>query len=316
MTLSRLSRCSFVSGAVAAGSSAFVPRPVRGQESVLRVLTIASGPGALPLFARDTGFFASAGLNVEVTTMNNGAAILAAVAGGAVEIGEGNAGSIAAAFLRGIPLTVIADGGLYDAKKPLTLLCVARDSPIATPKDLNGKRIALNGLKQLGQAGMELWLDKNGGDSRSVGYVEMPFSAFAAALEAGRIDAALIAEPALTLARDKVKIIAAPFDAVAPVFSYAAFAALRDWTAKNRTVAERFSAVIRRTAQWANDDPHAAETLFAKYMNISPALAYSMTPLRYATKLEPSNLQPVIDVMAKYGYLPSSLDAGKLIARL
>jgi NitT/TauT family transport system substrate-binding protein len=316
MSIASFSRKTFIFGSLASASALSVPAKARARTAPLRVLTIASGPGALPLFARDNGFFTTAGLNIDVTTMNNGAAILAAVAGGAVEIGEGNAGSIAAGFLRGIAFNIIADGGLYDAKKPITLLCVAHDSPISTAKDLNGKTVALNGLKQVGQAGMQLWLDENGADSKSVGFVEMPFSPMQAAVESGRVDAAMIAEPALARARGKLKIIAAPFDAIAPVFSYAAFTSTRDWVTKNTDLSQRFSSVIRRTAQWANDEPHAALMLLAKYIDIPASLATSMTPLLYATKIENANLQPVIDVMAKYGYLPSSVDAMKLTSRV
>lgn len=254
MSIASFSRKTFIFGSLASASALSVPAKARARTAPLRVLTIASGPGALPLFARDNGFFTTAGLNIDVTTMNNGAAILAAVAGGAVEIGEGNAGSIAAGFLRGIAFNIIADGGL--------------------------------------------------------------FSPMQAAVESGRVDAAMIAEPALARARGKLKIIAAPFDAIAPVFSYAAFTSTRDWVTKNTDLSQRFSSVIRRTAQWANDEPHAALMLLAKYIDIPASLATSMTPLLYATKIENANLQPVIDVMAKYGYLPSSVDAMKLTSRV
>lgn len=313
------SRRSFLLGSAAAAASAGLTngRAARAADpSELRVLTIAGDPGALPLYAESNGFFSNAGLNADVTTMTNGAAILAAVAGDAVQIGNGNAGSIAAAVLRGLPFTVIADGGLYEASEPITLLCVLPDSSIDGPKALAGKKIALNGIKQIGQAAVQAWMDKNDADWKSVGFLEMPFSVMGSALAARRVDAIFVVEPLLTELRGKVRVIGAPFDAVAPEFSYAAYAAKSDWVATNKDIARRFISVMRESAQWANSNPRPAGRILAGKMKLPEAVVTSMRRVRYATQLDASHLQPVIDVMARYGYLPSRVDANRLITHL
>lgn len=248
--------------------------------------------------------------------MSNGAAILAAVSGGAVEFGNANSGSVAAAVLRGIPITIIADGGLYTAKHPTTLLCVRPDSPIKGPKDLIGKQIAVNGLKLVADAALEEWLSSGGVDPKNVSFIEMPFSVMQPLLESGRLDAAFIGEPVLSTVRSKVRIIGAPNDTVAPEFSYASYIAKVDWIANNREVAGRFAAVIRQTAEWANANQLASGRILAKYMKIPEALVSEMTRVQYATSLQVSHLQPSIDIMAKYGYIPRRVDASTLITRV
>lgn len=311
-------RGAFLSGlAGAALGFASTRERAEGQTvPTLHVLTVASDPGALPFYAKEKGFFESAGLHVDVGTMNNGAAILAAISGDAVEIGNANAGSVAAAVLRGIPITIIADGGLYSANRPTTLLCVRPDSPIRGPKDLAGKEIAVNGLRLVADAALEEWLARGGVNPKSVSFVEMGFSAMQPLLESRRLDAAFIGEPVFSTIRSKVRVIGAPNSVVAREFSYASYIAKTDWVTRNPEIASRFAAAIRTTAVWANANQLAAGRILARYMKIPEELAATMTRVRYATSLQVSHLQPSIDIMAKYGYLSKDVDANTLITRL
>ena len=292
-------------GAVIAGgvriSTAALPK--------LKVLTTDAVPGALPLYAQENGFFTSGGLDVEVATLGNGGAILAAVAGDAVEIGFANAGSVGAAVLRGLPFTIIADGGLYVSKAPTTLLCVPLNSPLKVTKDLNGKKIAVSGLRLAGQAGVQLWMDKNGGDSSTVGFLEMDGGAMPPLLASGRLDAALLAEPSLSEARTVSRVFAAPFDAIAPEFSLVAYMAKADWVTRNHDVAAKFAAVMRQTAAWANANPQLAAKIVGKYSKLPDSITSTMTRVVYPTTLTAAHLQPEIDAMAKYGFLAKRVDA-------
>lgn len=314
MSIRRESRHAFIASSIGASTAILIPRRSPAQSGVVRILTTAVAVGALPLYARDKGFFEAAGLAVEVSNnMSSGAAALAAVAGGAVDIGLSNAGSVAAGVLHGLPFTIIADGALYDRRQPTTFLCAAPNSPISKAADLNGKTIAVNGLKQALQAETQQWIDKNGGKSETVRFVEMPVSAMAPAIESGRIDAASISEPAATMAKEKVKVIGTPLDAVAPLFSQISCVSNRRWVEANKDRVQRFRSAMERAAQWANDNAHEAEALLAGYMHISPAIAFSMSPNHYPTTLEASNLQPAINLMAKYGFISKRIDVSSII---
>lgn len=131
---SRPSRRTFVTGATATATvSALSHVPASAQTGPpIRILTVGSDGGALAIYAKEAGFFQRAGLNVELTLSSNGSVILASLAGGSVDIGESNVGSIATGVLNGLPFTIIADCSLYTAKKPTVLLCTALNSPIKT----------------------------------------------------------------------------------------------------------------------------------------------------------------------------------------
>ena len=91
--------------------------------------------------------------------------------------------SLAVAHARGVPVTIIAPAGLYATNAPTSVCGVAKNSPIKTAKDLNGKTVATNGLKNIGEFGPRAWIDKNGGDSSTVKFIEMPQNEVVGVLE-------------------------------------------------------------------------------------------------------------------------------------
>src|SRR6202012_1806556 len=98
---------------------------------------------------------------------------------------------------------------------------VAAAPPVRTAKALEGKTIALAALGDQAQAGIEAWLEQGGADAAKGKFVEGFFFERAAPLGRGRVDAAMIPEPALTIATASggpARIFAKPFDAIAPLF--------------------------------------------------------------------------------------------------
>jgi len=140
------------------------------------------------------------------------------VAGNAVDIGYSDVISLSSAFAKRVPFVIIAPAALYESTAPTTGLVVAANSPIRTAKDLNGKVMAGSGLGTISGYGPRAWLEQNGADEPSVKFVELPFSSMQPALDAGRIDAATIAEPFLAQARKTDRVIALPYDSVAKEF--------------------------------------------------------------------------------------------------
>src|ERR1019366_3668400 len=109
---------------------AATPYAGRAQDAVLKVATIPIDTGAEAFYALDQGFFKKAGLDVSIERITNGPAIAAAVASGAVDVGFSNLVSLAIAFKKGVPITLIAAAGMYSTKAPTTNCQVALNSPI------------------------------------------------------------------------------------------------------------------------------------------------------------------------------------------
>lgn len=146
----------------------------QGEMTTVRVGTIPIDAEAQVFYAKDQGFFEEVGLDVEIQSIPNGAAIASAVQSGSLDIGCSNLVSIATAIERGLPFNLVAPGAIYSSESPSTELLVAKDSPIQSAKDLNDKVVAINGLKNITQVGAQAWIDENGGDSSTVQFIELP----------------------------------------------------------------------------------------------------------------------------------------------
>lgn len=268
--------------------------------TTIRVTTVPIDAGAEVFYAKDLGYFAKAGLDVDILTATNGGAAAASVAGSAVDIGYADTISISSAFGKGVPFVVIAPAAVYRSSAATTLLVVPANSPIRSAKDLNGKTLAGSGLGTISGYAPRLWIEKNGGDLSSVKFVELAFPAMLAALDAGRIDAAAIAEPFLTQARKTDRIIGSPYDAVAKEFLTAAFFTLGPWANGHPDVVKRFASAIHDAAVWANRNHGQSAEILLRYTKTDPAIASQMTRAYYGERLTPALMQPAIDLAAKY----------------
>lgn len=281
--------------------------------AAIHMATIPIDSGSQPFYAADLGFFAKNGLDVKIDKISNGPAIAAAVVSGALDVGFSNLPSIESAYKKGIPLTVIAAAGLYSDDAPTSLLMVDKNSPAKTAKDLNGKTIATNGLKNIGEYAPDAWLDKNGGDSTTVKYVEMPFPEMAGALAQHRIDAAIIAEPALTKAKATARVIGKAYSAIGDEYLIGAFFSTTAWAKVHPDLVARFAASMRDAAVWANNNQLKSADVLAKYASIDAKTAATMTRSKFAEALTPALVQPTIDVSAKYKAFEGSFPAQELI---
>jgi NitT/TauT family transport system substrate-binding protein len=279
----------------------------------LHVASIPLDAGAEAYYAYDLGYFRDAGIDAQIDSIPSGAAILAAVAGGAVDIGFSNLISIAVAYKHNVPVTLIAPGSLYTASIPTSVLMVPANSPAKTARDLNGKTLGVNGLKTITQYAPQLWIDKNGGDSTTVKFVEMTFPQIIAALGANRIDAAIVADPFIAQAKPAARVLADAYDAIGSRYIIGCWFATTQWAAAHMDLATRFAQVIAKTAQWANTHKPQSGAILAKYSKMDPAVAATMLRVDYAPRFAKADMQPVIDLVARYGGLPATFPAEELI---
>jgi NitT/TauT family transport system substrate-binding protein len=287
--------------------------PVSAQTLVkLQVATTPNDSGAEVYYAQDMGFFRKAGLDVEITTLNNGGIISAGVAAGTFDVAQAAISSVASAHERGVNFVIIAPAALWVSERPTSALVVAKNSTIASAKDLDGKTVAVNGLFNVTQVGPEAWIEQGGGNLASVKFLELPFADMPGAVAAGRIDAAQISEPALDAAvkAGGMKAIAAPYDAIAKRFLLAGWFSTTTWAAQHPDLAKKFAAAILETARWANANPVASGKILEKYtkLPVSPTMARVLYPER----MIPSEAQPLIDASARYKALRKTFPASEI----
>ncbi len=289
---------------------------VAGAQPALVPLQLGAMPtdgSACAIYGGDQGFFRSGGIDTKVTIMTNTASLAAAVQGGTLEIGFGSVVPLAEARARGINFKVIWPASTYIGPPSPNLIMVSKTSPVRKAADLNGKTFAVNGLRDLTQYEVQAWVDKNGGDVKSIKLVEIPFSEMATALASGRVDAAILAEPFLTAAKNDARVLGDANPAIAPRYAITCWFATESWLAQHADVARRFAATMQQTARWAN--AHRADTaaILSRVSKIPPEVTSTMTRSFYGeSRPEPAMFQPVINAASKYGTLPP-MNAADLI---
>jgi NitT/TauT family transport system substrate-binding protein len=295
------SRAAALTGIAALAAA---PSIVRGADlATIRIGAAPTDATAQHLYAQDLGMFAAAGLSAEISPMRTSASLIAAIVGGSLDIMTSTVVSIALAHNKGIDMRVIAEGNVYDGPPPQAAIVVAPNSTIKNGADLNGKTVAVNGLGDLTQVAIAAWIDANGGDSKSVKLIEVPFSGVGAALAQGRIDAALLVEPFTSAARaqGQIKILGDPQAAIGRGYMVTGWYAKADWLNANRDMARRFVDVMLQTAKWGNAHHPESAAILAKYVGMTADAIQSSPRAVYGEKpIQPAMIQPVLDFSTKY----------------
>jgi NitT/TauT family transport system substrate-binding protein len=294
-------------------AAAAVPRRVLAQPAAIRIGSYPADTYAEPYFAADGGIFTRAGLTVELTSLST---ITQAIAAGALDVGLSDPVQVAHAVNAGVGLVFFAGGGLYASDAPTTLLCAGKNSPLRGAKDLEGQTIGVQQLASLGSLAAREWLRQNGADLQKVQLVEIPFSEMTAALGRGTVAAAVLAEPFLSDARGDVRPLGKVYDAVAKSFYISGWFASRDWLAKNADAAKRLTQAAYDAGRWANTHRDESGAILAKYAKLDLARVRAMTRATFATSLDTSRMQPLLDLAYRYKQLEKPVDARDLIARV
>jgi NitT/TauT family transport system substrate-binding protein len=300
---------------LAALAGAFaLPRVARAADPMtLQMGTMPTDASGQAYYGLDRNFFRDGGFDVKLTTMNNTSVITSAVAGGTLDVGFGSVIPLAQAHLHGLDFRVIAPAMIYNGSAPVNVIMAAKNSNVKTGADLNGATVAVNGLRDLTQFTMQAWIDKNGGDAKTVKIIEMPFSEMGVALESGRVAAGILAEPFWSATLPQARVIGNGSAAVANRYMVTCWFASSAWLAANAEKAKRLQAVLLHIARWANANHADSAAILTKYARITPEVAARMQRAVIGdTKPDPAMLAPVIDVAVKYGGM-QSLPAADLI---
>jgi NitT/TauT family transport system substrate-binding protein len=293
-----------LSGALSIGASAQEP-------PVIHVALSSFEAQANVYYAQDLGLLKKAGLNVDIQQISGSAAIVAGIISGTLQIGTVSALPLETARERGFDVVFVAPGTISDVAQLTGGMVVAANSPLHTAKDLTGKSVGVNALQSVDQIAVEAWTDKNGGDSRTLKFVEVPPSLIVDALASGRIDVAMMADPTWTMAitSGRTRSFAYGNDAIAKRFMVTAWFATRQWANANPDVIHKFADALNQASVWAVKNPEAAAAVLRKYLHTTTTVAHE----RHARSLDPTLLQPGADAAYKYGALPRPLDVRQMI---
>jgi len=262
------------------------------------------------------GFFSEQGMEIEVVNTTGGAAAVPGVVSGDFTFAFGNVTSLIVAKSQNLPLKAVAEGNSSTGQdgKDFGGVVVPRDSPITSAKDLAGKQVAVNNLKNIGDTTVRASVRKAGGDPAGVKFVEMPFPDMPAAIANHRVDAAWIVEPFFTTAKNQgAKVIASNFVDAAPDLTVAVYFTSEKVLKEKADLVKRFTAAIEKSLQYATDHPDEARAVLSKYTKIDAGVAEKMTLPAWPQKVNTASVQTIADQMQADGLIKDKFDVAQVL---
>lgn len=274
-------------------------------------------PYLAAVLAEEKGFFADAGLKVEMKVLFRTDLIRTGLESGEIHIGSSSTDSLIRAHVGGFDHKLVYPAVFYDPKSPDAFLVVRSDSPAKTAKDLEGKTIAAT-FGSIAEAGVKAWLRTNGADIGKIKFVEVRYQDMLGALETKSIDAAHIVDPFFTVAMERgiVRVFGHDLDVVGGRFLVACYVAKESWLQRNAERAKRFVRVMDTATKFILDRPNEALPILVKMTKVEPALASKLFPKRFVadTTVKPAELQSAIDFSAKEKFINEIFDYKQIVS--
>jgi NitT/TauT family transport system substrate-binding protein len=262
------------------------------------------------------GFFKEEQLTIEPQLAEGGAAITPAVVSGDYQFGFSNTVSMLIAGSKGLPIVIVSQGvlGGKDESEAWADLLVPKDGPVKTPKDLEGKTIAVNTLNNICEVTIKASLEPQGVDVSKLKFTEVPFPEMNAALDGGRVDGACVVEPFVSQGKaGKSKGIDPFYVRTAPDLTVATYFTSKQYAQKNPDVVKRFVRAMNKSLDYAQSHPDEVRDVLLEYTKIPPEAAKAIKLPQWRSEITRPTVEKLADLSQKYGLIESKPDLNELI---
>jgi NitT/TauT family transport system substrate-binding protein len=242
------------------------------------------------------GFFRSRGIDLTLVPEQGGAPIVKGVLAGKYQFGFSNVTSLMAAESNGAPLKAVASGVASTGRpgRDFSAVVVMDGSPIRSAKDLAGKKIAVNTLKNLGDTTVRQSVRLAGGDAGHIRFEAMPFGEMPAALQGRRVDAAWVVEPQLSEALTQGgQVVASNYVDTAPDLTVALYFTSRPVIARDPVLVTHFTEAVRESLQYAADHPEEVRDIVGTYTKINDTVRIGMILPSWPEDINRASLEKV-----------------------
>ncbi|RAN69536.1 hypothetical protein B5P43_35250 [Bacillus sp. SRB_336] len=225
---------------------------------------------------------------------------------------------------QGIPLKIVAGAGEQStdggAGVPSTgSVVVAENSTIHSALDLVGKKVGVPAIKTQVWMNIRDAVDKAGGDSSKINFVEVPPAQTIDLVQKGDVDAATPNEPlaSSSIAAGKVKLVInsdAPGNKGVPSSVYVS---TEDFIAKNPDTVKKFAQSVYKAAAQINGNRDLAVKIAEEQLNYKPEQMKNAFVATFSTgPVQADKLDAIAGLALKYGILTEKPKAADLLAVL
>lgn len=293
-------------------SAAAVWCPLRaGAQETIRVGVLPFSESLAAVIADREGFFEEEGLDVELTKFDSGSLAVSVLQSGNIEIALSNTITTLQVIERGLDAVILAPGAIVrDAAPDTTTGLMVKKGTVESPKDLEGKRIAVNVINSSAWLHMVAYLDKHGVDYKSVQFAEVPFPQMNAPLLAGQLDAIGQVEPfrSALMSSGEIDLVGWTYVETAPGTDITQYIALRPWVEENRETVAKFVRALLRGAKFAEENEARTREINVEFTNLNPDFKDEVLLPRLGTEISVDMLSHTMEMMQKFGLLDGPVD--------
>jgi NitT/TauT family transport system substrate-binding protein len=259
-------------GAAAAAAAVALPAAAQGAKAVFGYTAVTDFASVFA--AREEGFFARRGLELELKFIPLNSTIPAAIQADSLQIGGPTPSVYLQAVDGGLDHVVLAGGGTTSKTITGFGLVARAGSGIKAAADCVGRKIGVPGLGAFLHVTFRAWLKQQGVDWKKVNFIEAAFPQHGDLLRGGSIDAVVTADPFMSRIADSgAGYVASYYSTFLPEGQPTIIhTARRDWAQKNPAAARAFRDGVAEAAAWmarpANDARLRAH--IGKYIKLPP----------------------------------------------
>ena len=286
---------------------ASLPAAAQPETSKLRISAVPID-GLTPIYAADKlGFFKQEGLEVTIDRAAGGAQTVPLLVQGTLQLAVTPVVSAALANQQGFNLRIIPPS--LDEKRKVpgqTAQIVLADSPIKSPADLKGKRVAVNTINSVNWLYDRVFVRSKGKlDPAEVQYTEVPFPSMVDTLLRGSVDAINVPQPFhhIAVATGKVRVLGYPFVETQPGLHIAPYAGTAAWLDANPKTVRAFVSAMRKAVEHTRNNPQDAKKLIAEFTGAKPELVDDIPIDDWSTTLAVEDVQKTLQVIKHEGVL-------------
>jgi NitT/TauT family transport system substrate-binding protein len=286
--------------------------------TTLKVGTIGLSSDAALKIGIDKGFFKDEKLNIEVSTIANPPAGIAAAQSGQLDLAYSPSIPLLNALSQKVPLKIVsaADGyAAADQQQPDvalvddTGLFVAKDSTITSPKDLAGKAIAVPARKAQLEVTISKVIKDAGGDPSTVQWTVLDFASALQSLNSGRVDAAGLVAPftGKALTAGDVRL-ASPGVAFFKEGAVGLYVAGTSTTTKKTAALQAFTRGINKANDYCNGHLAECQQIGADLTKVPLSVIQDGAHTFWPTSVNAADIERVNTQLAQLGYLSAPVD--------
>jgi ABC-type nitrate/sulfonate/bicarbonate transport system substrate-binding protein len=219
-------------------------------------------------FLGEADFFKEEGLSVELLHAPSDSAVMQALIGGSLPLGDIGVAPAIIAAARGLPLVQPALGAIGTPQQPFSRIMVSSDSPIVEVEQLKGKKLALHQCGSLEELGLAALKKTHGVGREDVEIVVVPAPNQPQALSQRLVDAIYALPPADAIAEQRfgARTLINTADFI-PYVGYGTLAMRRDFVDAYPDAAKTVMKAWLRFCRWI--DEHAEAARQASNANLS-----------------------------------------------